>query len=78
MEESKVTRGRLDDPNPLLHSEAGSKQMQIRPFRVMNVAEAELAELRRGIHATKPPDRETARDQPQGPRLATMQKLGRY
>jgi hypothetical protein len=44
----------------------------------MSVAEAELAELRRDIHAAKWPDRETATDQPQGPRLATMQKLARY
>src|SRR5678809_1512797 len=49
----------------------------IRPFRV-NVPEAELTELRRRIHATRWPDRETVSDQSQGVQLATVQKLARY
>jgi pimeloyl-ACP methyl ester carboxylesterase len=49
----------------------------IRPFRV-NVPEEELTELRRRINATRWPDRETVKDQSQGPQLATMQKLARY
>ena len=49
----------------------------IRPFRV-NVPEAELAEMRRRINATRWPERETVTDDAQGVRLATMQKLARY
>ena len=49
----------------------------IRPFRI-NVPEAELAELRRRIKATKWPERETVADASQGVQLATMQKLARY
>ena len=49
----------------------------IRPFQV-NVPEAELTELRRRIHATRWPDRETVNDQSQGVQLATIQQLARY
>ena len=49
----------------------------IRPFHV-NVPEAELAELRRRINATKWPERETVTDATQGVQLATMQALARY
>ncbi len=59
----------------------GSKQAAdknaIRPFHV-NVAEAELTELRRRINATKWPERETVTDQSQGVQLATIQELARY
>ena len=44
----------------------------------MNVPEAELAELRRRINATRWPDRETVTDQTQGVQLATTQALARY
>jgi hypothetical protein len=40
--------------------------------------EAELAELRRRINATRSPERETVTDNSQGVRLATMQELARY
>src|SRR5262245_50365707 len=53
----------------------GSDQTALRPFQV-NVPEAELTELRRRIHATRWPDRET--DAAQGVQLATMQALARY
>ncbi len=46
----------------------------IRPFKI-NVPDADLADLRRRILATRWPDKETASDQSQGVRLATMQKL---
>ena len=46
----------------------------IRPFRV-NIPEAELAELRRRIKATKWPERETVTDASQGVQLATIQAL---
>ena len=43
----------------------------IRPFRV-SVPEAELADLRRRITATKFPERETVNDMSQGVPLATV------
>ncbi len=49
----------------------------IRPFQI-DVPEAELAELRRRIKATRWPERETVKDQSQGVRLDTIQKLARY
>ncbi len=49
----------------------------IRPFRV-NVPEAELAELRKRIKATKWPEKETVTDASQGVQLATMQALASY
>ena len=55
----------------------GRDTTPIRPFQV-NVPEAELADLRRRINATRWPDRETVTDQSQGPQLATAQKLARY
>ena len=56
--------------------QAGDKNA-IRPLHV-NVAEAELTELRRRINATKWPERETVTDQSQGVLLATIQELARY
>ena len=49
----------------------------IRPFDV-SVPEAELADLRRRITATKWPERETVAAPTQGVQLATMQKLASY
>jgi pimeloyl-ACP methyl ester carboxylesterase len=49
----------------------------LRPFHV-NVPEAELAELRRRVNATKWPERETVTDASQGVQLATIQALARY
>jgi pimeloyl-ACP methyl ester carboxylesterase len=49
----------------------------IRPFRV-SIPDAELAELRRRINATKWPERETVPDATQGVQLETMQALARY
>ena len=49
----------------------------VHPFRV-SFPDAELAELRRRISATRWPDRETVTDQSQGPQLATLQKLAHY
>src|ERR1700683_214777 len=60
----------------------GSKQADdkntIRPFPHVNVAEADLTELRRRINATKWPERETVTDASQGVQFATMQNLARY
>jgi pimeloyl-ACP methyl ester carboxylesterase len=49
----------------------------VRPFRV-NVAETELADLRRRIGATRWPARETVADRSQGVQLATLRALARY
>jgi pimeloyl-ACP methyl ester carboxylesterase len=49
----------------------------IRPFRV-HFSDAELADLKRRIAATKWPERETVTDATQGVQLATTQKLARY
>ncbi|HEX6748309.1 MAG TPA: epoxide hydrolase [Longimicrobium sp.] len=49
----------------------------IRPFRV-NIPDAELADLRRRVAATRWPEREQVSDSSQGVQLATMQALARY
>src|SRR5215813_5027015 len=49
----------------------------IRPFQ-FNFPDAELADLRRRINATRWPERELVSDSSQGVQLATMQKLARY
>ena len=60
----------------------GSKQADdkntIRSFPHVNVAEADLTELRRRINATRWPERETVTDASQGVQLATTQALARY
>jgi pimeloyl-ACP methyl ester carboxylesterase len=55
----------------------GGDAIAIRPFHV-NVPETELADMRKRIKATRWPERETVKDQSQGPQLATLQKLARY
>jgi pimeloyl-ACP methyl ester carboxylesterase len=50
---------------------------EIRPFS-FHAPEAELADLRKRINATKWPDQEQVSDDSQGVRLATAQKLARY
>ena len=49
----------------------------IRPFRY-RATDAELADLKRRIKATKWPDRETVNDDTQGVQLATTRKLADY
>ena len=49
----------------------------IRPFQV-GFPDAELADLRRRITATRWPEKETVTDSTQGVQLATTQKLARY
>ena len=61
----------------LARSAVAAQGSAIRPFRD-NVSEAELAELRRRIKATKWPERETVTDASQGVQLATIQALARY
>ena len=59
------------------HTHETTSTSEVRPFR-FNVPEAELTELRRRIHATKWPERETVADASQGVQLATTQALARY
>ena len=47
---------------------------EVRPFS-FHAPEAELADLRKRINATKWPEREQVADASQGVQLATMQKL---
>ena len=49
----------------------------IRPFHI-NFPDADLADLRRRVLATRWPEREQVADASQGVQLATMQKLARY
>src|SRR6202051_5252198 len=49
----------------------------IRPFQV-NVPEAEFAELRRRINATRGPDRETVTEELQALPSAPLRELARY
>jgi hypothetical protein len=51
-----------------------SSETEVREFHV-EFPEAELAELRRRISATRWPERETVTDDSQGVRLATMEDL---
>src|SRR5215471_9383529 len=51
-----------------------SDETEIRPFQV-EFPEAELAELRRRINATRWPERETVTDDSQGARVAMVQVL---
>jgi pimeloyl-ACP methyl ester carboxylesterase len=64
-------------PTATVFRELPAEKRGIRPLRV-NVPEAELAELRSRISATRWPDRETVTDQTQGVQLATTQALARY
>src|ERR1700740_1562843 len=55
----------------------GGDNTAVRPFQV-GFPEADLADLRRRIGATRWPERETVTDDTQGVRLAMMQDLARY
>jgi pimeloyl-ACP methyl ester carboxylesterase len=63
-------------PTPVANKQAPDKNA-IRPFQA-NVPEADLADLRKRISATKWPERETVTDATQGVQLATMQALAKY
>lgn len=58
-------------------SDPVSDRNAIRPFHV-EVPEAELANLRARVNATRWPERETVTDASQGVQLATIQALARY
>jgi pimeloyl-ACP methyl ester carboxylesterase len=64
--------------DPISTKAAGaSPDASIRPFE-FHASDAELADLRRRIAATKWPEQETVTDASQGVRLATMRKLANY
>jgi pimeloyl-ACP methyl ester carboxylesterase len=54
-----------------------SDEAEIRPFQV-GFSDAELADLRRRVNATRWPDRETVSDDSQGVPLSMIQELARY
>jgi pimeloyl-ACP methyl ester carboxylesterase len=54
-----------------------SDKTAVRPFHV-SIPEAELAEMRKRVKATRWPERETITDESQGVKLAMMQDLARY
>jgi pimeloyl-ACP methyl ester carboxylesterase len=66
-----------DAPAAVPASLAGTGDEAIRPFRV-RVPDADLADLRRRLAATRWPDKETVADESQGAQLAKLQKLVRY
>ena len=57
--------------------EQSADKTAIRPFQV-NVPEAELADMRRRIKATRFPEKETVADFSQGVQLALIQAVARY
>ena len=67
----------MTDVMPEVEAQTEGASNDLRPFQV-SFPDAELAELRRRINATRWPDRETVADASQGVQLATMQKLARY
>src|SRR5262249_47572732 len=58
-------------------SEQAADKTAIRPFRV-NVPEADLADLRRRIAATRWPTKELVEDRSQGVQRSTLRELARY
>jgi len=67
----------VDAPAATLASREAASDDAIRPFRA-HVPDADLADLRRRLAATRWPDKETVADQSQGAQLATLQELVRY
>jgi pimeloyl-ACP methyl ester carboxylesterase len=67
-----------NQPMPQTQEVTGSGTTAVRPFPKLNVPEAELAELRRRVNATRWPARELVADDTQGVQLAMIQSLARY
>lgn len=63
--------------NATAGTQAGSGPTGLRPFR-FEASDADLADLRTRIEATRWPDRETVNDASQGAQLATVQKLAQH
>ena len=62
---------------PATSAASGHEDTAIRPFRV-NVPDADLADLKRRLAATRWPTKELVDDRSQGVQLATLQALARY
>src|SRR6476619_1170415 len=67
----------MTDVMPELVPSTEETPSELRPFRV-SFSDAELADLRRRIIATRWPEKELVADASQGVQLATVQKLARY
>jgi len=72
-----IVAGVVGVPATTVGATAESNDTSIRPFRI-NVPEADLAELRRRVLATRWPDKETVADRSQGVQLEKLQALVRY
>src|SRR5262245_20796818 len=75
--DSKLATKRKENSMTQTTATQQSDKTAIRPFQ-FNFPDAELADLRRRINATRWPERELVSDASQGVQLATMQKLARY
>jgi pimeloyl-ACP methyl ester carboxylesterase len=62
----------------VITDQTAADKAAIRPFQVPTISDADLADLRRRVNATKWPDPEYVPDATQGVQFATMQKLARY
>ena len=62
---------------PIIAAEEAGEDSTIRPFSA-HVPQADLADLRRRIAATRWPERETVNDRSQGVQLAKLQEVVRY
>ncbi len=67
----------MTQTNATQATEMAPDQAAIRPFEV-SFSDAELADLRNRINATRWPEKETVTDSTQGVQLATIQNLARY
>jgi pimeloyl-ACP methyl ester carboxylesterase len=67
----------MTQTNATQAAEMAVDKTAIRPFQV-SFSDAELADLRSRINATRWPEKETVTDATQGVQLATIQKLARY
>ena len=67
----------MTQTNATQATEMAPDKTAIRPFAV-GFPDAELADLRRRINATRWPEKETVTDATQGVQLATIQKLADY
>jgi pimeloyl-ACP methyl ester carboxylesterase len=66
-----------DGVRPATLASGESNDTAIRPFRV-TVRQAEVADMKRRLVATRWPDKETVADQSQGAQLARLEELVRY
>src|SRR5262247_4184434 len=76
--EDVMTQPQTQAPALAVPPTLAASKTAIRTFKVESVSEAQLADLRRRIEATRFPDRETVADATQGVQLTTMQRLARY